>query len=122
MRRWNVPLLFALLLPALAWAGPNPRLVLPEFPALAQKATESVVITLDPALLAMAGHFLDGNNDPQDAATKEIIKGLKGDLCQELHLRQGFRVRAGGSRRSETSAIGAGLESSGGDQKPQDAR
>ena len=26
----------------------------------------------------MAGHFLDGNNDPQDAATREIIKGLKG--------------------------------------------
>ena len=78
MRCWNVPLLFALLVPALAWAGPNPRLMLPEFPALAQKATESVVITLDPALLAMAGHFLDGNNDPQDAATKEIIKGLKG--------------------------------------------
>jgi hypothetical protein len=66
-----------LLVPSLAWAAPNPRLVLPEFSTLAQKATESVTITLDSSLLAMAGRFLDGN-DPQDAATKEILKGLQG--------------------------------------------
>jgi hypothetical protein len=78
MRVWIVTTLAAMLMPTIAWSAPNPRLTLPEFSALAQKATESVVITLDPALLAMAGRFLDGNNDPQDAATKEIIKGLKG--------------------------------------------
>jgi Domain of unknown function (DUF4252) len=66
-----------LLLPSLAWTAPNPRLLLPEFSALAQKATESVTITLDPSLLAMAGRFLD-SNDPQDAATKEVLKGLQG--------------------------------------------
>jgi hypothetical protein len=77
MRNRTVPIFLALLGPALAWAAPNPRLVLPEFSALAQKATESVTITLDPALLAMAGRFLDGNN-PQDAAAKEVIKGLQG--------------------------------------------
>jgi len=77
MRNRTLQILFALLAPALAWAAPNPRLVLPEFSALAQKATESVTITLDPALLAMAGRFLDGNN-PQDAAAKEVIKGLQG--------------------------------------------
>jgi hypothetical protein len=77
MRKYTLPILFALLAPALAWAAPNPKLVIPEFTGLAQKATESVTITLDPALLAMAGRFLDGN-DPQDAATKEIIKGLLG--------------------------------------------
>ncbi len=70
-------LLPALLVPVLAWAAPNPRLVLPEFAALSQKATESVVITLDSSLLAMAGRFLDGS-DPKDAATQEIIKGLQG--------------------------------------------
>jgi len=70
-------MLFALLAASLVWAAPNPRLVLPEFSTLAQKATESVTITLDAALLAMAGRFLDGN-DPQDAATKEILKGLQG--------------------------------------------
>ena len=77
MRKYTLPILFALLAPALAWSAPNPKLVIPEFAGLAQKATESVTITLDPALLAMAGRFLDGN-DPQDAATKEIIKGLRG--------------------------------------------
>jgi len=52
-------------------------LALPEFSTLAQKATESVTITLDAALLAIAGRFLDGN-DPQDAAAKEVLKGLQG--------------------------------------------
>jgi hypothetical protein len=77
MRNCSLRLFFALLAPTLAWAAPNPRLVLPEFAALAQKATESVTITLDAALLAMAGRFLNGN-DPQDAATKEVLKGLQG--------------------------------------------
>jgi Domain of unknown function (DUF4252) len=77
MRKIVLYIAAALLTPALAWAAPNPRLVLPEFAQLAQKATESVTITLDPALLAMAGRFLDAN-DPQDAATKEVIKGLRG--------------------------------------------
>src|ERR1700676_3187820 len=78
MKKCSLPLWLALLAPALAWAaGRNPKLVIPEFAGLAQKASESVTITLDPALLAMAGRFLDGN-DPQDAATKEIIKGLRG--------------------------------------------
>jgi hypothetical protein len=77
MRNCSLRIFFALLAPALAWAAPNPRLVLPEFSALAQKATESVTITLDAALLAMAGRFMNGN-DPQDAATREILKGLQG--------------------------------------------
>ena len=41
MSNCSLRLFFALLAPTLAWAAPNPRLVLPEFPALAQKATES---------------------------------------------------------------------------------
>ena len=77
MRKYTVSLLIALLVPALACAAPNPKLAMPEFAGLAQKATESVTITLDTALLTMAGKFLDGN-DPQDAATKEVIKGLRG--------------------------------------------
>jgi hypothetical protein len=77
MRNCRLCMFFALLAPTLAWSAPNPRLVLPEFLALAQKATESVTITLDAGLLAMAGRFLDGN-DPQDAATKEVLKGLQG--------------------------------------------
>jgi hypothetical protein len=77
MRSCSLRIFLALLAPTLAWASPNPRLVLPEFSALAQKASESVTITLDAALLAIAGRFLDGN-DPQDAAAKEVLKGLQG--------------------------------------------
>jgi hypothetical protein len=77
MRYRGIHVLLALLAPTLVWAGANPRLVLPEFTALAKKATESVTITLDPSLLAMAGRFLDSSN-PQDAAAKEVIKGLQG--------------------------------------------
>ncbi len=94
MRRWNLLLLFALLVPALARAAPDPRLTLPEFSTLAQKATESVVITLDPSLLAMAAHFLDGNSDPQDAATKEIIKGLKGIYVRSYTFDKDFAYQA----------------------------
>ena len=77
MKHTGLRILIALLAPALAWAAPNPRLVLPDFAALAQKATQAVTITLDPGLLSLAARFLDGN-DPQDAATREIIKGLQG--------------------------------------------
>jgi hypothetical protein len=77
MRKHTLSVIFALLAPALAWAAPNPKLQIPEFLGLAQKATESVTITLDPAMLGMAARFLD-SNDPQDAATKEVIKGLQG--------------------------------------------
>jgi Domain of unknown function (DUF4252) len=77
MKHTGLKILLALLVPPLAWAAPNPRLVLPDFAALAQKATQAVTITLDPGLLSLAARFLDGN-DPQDAATREIIKGLQG--------------------------------------------
>lgn len=58
-------------------AVPNPRLELPDFSALAQKASQTVNITLDPSMLLMASRFLD-SDDRQDAATLEVIKGLRG--------------------------------------------
>lgn len=77
MRYFVSALGFVLLAPTLAWAAPNPRLTLPDYSALARKASESVTITLDSALLTMAGRFLD-SNDPEDAATKDVLKGLQG--------------------------------------------
>ncbi|HEY3656940.1 MAG TPA: DUF4252 domain-containing protein [Steroidobacteraceae bacterium] len=77
IRRFMPVIVCVLLAPSLTFAAPNPRLLLPEFGALADKASESVTITLDPSMLAMAGRFLD-SNDPQDAATQEVIKGLQG--------------------------------------------
>jgi hypothetical protein len=76
MKRY-ILLLLGLMAPIVAGAAPSAKLLIPNFAGLAQKASESVTITLDPALLGLAGKFLDGN-DPQDAATKEILKGLQG--------------------------------------------
>jgi hypothetical protein len=60
-----------------AAAGGGARLDLPDFKGLEERATQSVNITLDPSLLAIAARFLDGS-DPRDAATKEVVKGLQG--------------------------------------------
>jgi hypothetical protein len=76
MRKY-ILLLVALLLPAVVYAAPSAKLILPSFAGLQQKASESVVISLDPAMLGLAGKFLDGN-DPQDAATKDVLNGLQG--------------------------------------------
>ena len=62
---------------SVALAGPPALLNLPDFDALAAKATESVNISLDGSLLGLAAGFLDSSN-PEDAATKELIGGLKG--------------------------------------------
>jgi hypothetical protein len=87
MRSLRILLMLGTLWSAAGWAKPmqaapvqavpNPRLELPDFSALAQKASQTVNITLDSSMLAMASRFLD-SNDPQDAATLEIIKGLRG--------------------------------------------
>ena len=92
MRHAKRKIILALLMPALAWAAPNPRLLLPDFTALAQRATQAVTITLDPGLLSLAARFLDGN-DPQDAATKEIIKGLQGIYVRSYTLDQDSAYR-----------------------------
>lgn len=83
-----------MLAPAWAYAaGPNPRLVLPEFSQLADKASDSVTITLDAALLGLAAKFLDGN-DPQDAAARDAIKGLQGIYIRSFTFDQDFVYRA----------------------------
>ena len=67
----------AALAASVALAASPAQLMLPDFEALAAKASESVNISLDPALLGLAAGFLD-SSDPDDAATKELIRGLKG--------------------------------------------
>ncbi|MGH8238543.1 MAG: DUF4252 domain-containing protein, partial [Steroidobacteraceae bacterium] len=53
------------------------QLKLPEFEGLAEKASEVVTITLDPALLSLAARFLDPAK-PEDKAAREAIAGIKG--------------------------------------------
>lgn len=68
--------LMALLAPVMA-AVPAVQLVMPNFDSLAAKASDSVSITLDAALLGIAAGFLDSSK-PEDAAAKELIGGLRG--------------------------------------------
>jgi hypothetical protein len=57
--------------------GADGSLKLPNFDALGEKANKVVSITLDPALLGLATRFLD-DAEPEDAAAKLVIAGLKG--------------------------------------------
>lgn len=65
------------LLMAARSAGAGPLLELPDFGALADKASESVNITLDSTMLGLASRFLDAE-DPADAAARDAIAGIKG--------------------------------------------
>jgi hypothetical protein len=72
-----LPVLCALAsVPALA-APPSARLLLPDFSALGSTATDSVAITLDAPLLAVAAKFLD-SADPEQRSVRDMIGGLQG--------------------------------------------
>jgi hypothetical protein len=60
-------------LPALTFGA---DLQMPNFDSLRDKASDSVVISLDDGLLGMAGQLLDPAN-PADAKAKSVIQGLK---------------------------------------------
>jgi len=61
--------------PAMAQA--KGQLKLPEFASLADKASESVAVTLDPKLLGLACRFLS-NEDPEQVAAREFCTSLTG--------------------------------------------
>lgn len=64
-----------LLLPLFSVAQEG-KLKLPEFRSLADKATESVNISLSPWLLNMAGNLID-DKDSDSVATKHLLAGIK---------------------------------------------
>ena len=79
MRFRSVILLCAFLaLPAPALAADPGRLRLPDFSALSKKATQSVDISLDPALLRMASGVINSNDNGNDAAVNGLIRGIRG--------------------------------------------
>ena len=71
----------ALLLAGPACAQSKPplkgQLMLPEFAALADKASESVNVTLDANLLGMGCRFLSAE-DPEEAKAKKLCTSLRG--------------------------------------------
>lgn len=58
-------------------AMPRGQLLLPEMAGLADKASESVTVTLDSQLLGFASRFLNPE-DPDEAAAKKIVSSLTG--------------------------------------------
>lgn len=78
--------LVALLLASPGWTQAPPlakgQLRLPEFAALAAKASESVAVSLDPQLLSLACRFLNSADpkqaDPQTAEALKLCKSLTG--------------------------------------------
>src|SRR3982751_2462767 len=69
--------LVALLSAGPAWAQTKGQLRIPEFSALADKASETVTVTLDSNLLGMAARFLS-NADPEEAKAKKLVSSLSG--------------------------------------------
>lgn len=60
-----------------AHAAGDAHLSLPDFHSLEAKASETVNVTLDSSLLAMAARFLDSSK-PEDAAAQQAIAGITG--------------------------------------------
>jgi hypothetical protein len=69
--------LAAALLAGPAFAQSKGQLRLPEFATLADKASETVTVTLDSKLLGMAARFLS-NEDPEQAKAKKLVNSLTG--------------------------------------------
>ena len=60
-----------------AWSAAKGQLQIPEFAALADKASETVTVTLDSNLLGMAARFLS-SEDPEQARAKKLVSSLTG--------------------------------------------
>jgi Domain of unknown function (DUF4252) len=71
----RVLLMTCLLVPSLGWSADG-RLKLPDFKGLAEKATDSVHISLGPWLLHTVGHFISDSN-ADDADTKRMLASIK---------------------------------------------
>lgn len=79
MRFRSTVLVCALLaLPAVAAAADPGRLQLPDFSALAKKATQSVDISLDPSLLRLASGAISSDSGGNGAAVHNLIQGIRG--------------------------------------------
>jgi hypothetical protein len=87
-----------MLVPVLS-AAQGPRLKLPDFTALAEKASEDVDISLDTGLLALAARFMDDDDD-EEKAVKELLTNLKG-----IYVRSFEFDSAGQYNRSDLDAI-----------------
>src|SRR5579862_7098741 len=73
---------------SVAAASEPGRLELPDFSALAKKATQSVVISLDPSLIGLASGFLNADSAANDADIRQLVSGLRGIYVRSFHFDQ----------------------------------
>jgi hypothetical protein len=103
MRFRSVILLCALLaLPALAVAADPGRLQLPDFSALAKKATQSVDISLDSSLLGLASSVINNDSAGNGPAVHDLIKGIRG-----IYVRSYTFDRPGEYSKADVQAVEA---------------
>jgi Domain of unknown function (DUF4252) len=82
--------LATLALPLLATAAePLGQLTLPSFSGLQSKASEVVDVTLGTWPLALASKLMDAN-DPEDAAMKKVISGIKSIVVRSYEFDSDF--------------------------------
>lgn len=76
MRVVVTAVLTLMLVPVIS-AAQGPRLKLPDFNQLADKASETVDISLDPSLLGLAASFMKGDDD-DEKGVKELLQSMRG--------------------------------------------
>lgn len=75
---WLVPVMSAVLSGGLAAQTPGPRMPFAGLEKLAAAASETVDVSLDTSLLALAARFMDDEGDAEEASVKAMLNGLKG--------------------------------------------
>jgi hypothetical protein len=75
---WLVPVMSSVLSGGLAAQTPGPRMPFAGLEKLAAAASDTVDVSLDTTLLALAAKFLDDKGDPEQAGVKAMLGGLKG--------------------------------------------
>jgi hypothetical protein len=89
-------------------AEPDGKLALPDLSALSRHATDSVDITLDAGLLSLAAGFL--GDDPQDAAVRQVIAGVKGIYVRSYTFDRDFAYPAASIDAVRSQLSGAGWQ------------
>jgi len=67
------------------------ELRIPDFDSLRDKASDSVIISLDENLLGLAGRYMDPSN-PADAKAKSVIQGLKSIQVRSFEFEKAYPV------------------------------
>ena len=75
---WLVPVMSGVLSGGLAAQAPGPRVPFTGLEKLAAAASETVDVSLDTSLLALAARFMDDQGDAEEASVKAMLSGLKG--------------------------------------------